>query len=154
MQGMDLAQERQEVRRNCPGCIQGKYTERPHPPKETTRSPIPIGVVHRDAFGPLRTTCYGGGEYFVTFTDEYTRKIWVYVLRRKSEVYETVMEWVHMVERESGHKVKRVRSDNGGEYVSSRIEQLCKDAGIVQEYDTSYTPQDTTLMEKDRCMML
>ena len=83
-----------------------------------------------------------GGEYFVTFTDGYTRKIWVRFLRRKSEVFETMMGWVHMVERESGHQVKRVRGDNGGEYGSSRIQQFCKDAGIVQEYSTPYMPEE------------
>ena len=67
-----------------------------------------------------------------------------------------------MVEEESVYKVKRVRSDIGGEYVSSRIQQFCKDAGIMQEYSTPYTPKENgvaerlnrALMEKVRCMML
>ena len=55
VQGMDLAGGL-GVRQNFPGCVQGKHAERPHPPKETARSPVPLGLVHIDVCGPLRTT--------------------------------------------------------------------------------------------------
>ena len=43
-----------------------------------------------------------------------------YIPKKKSDVSACLIEWVAMVERESRHKVKVIRSDNGGEYVNKK----------------------------------
>ena len=54
--------------------------------------------------------------FFFSFIDDYSRKVWVYTLRHKSEVFVVFKRWKALVEKESGKKVKRLRTDNGGEY--------------------------------------
>ena len=58
----------------------------------------------------------GGHEYFVTFIDDATRKVWLYFIRRKDEVFGAFQKSVALVENETGKKLKSLRSDNGGEY--------------------------------------
>ncbi len=54
--------------------------------------------------------------YFVTFIDDHSRKVWVRLLKSKDQVLEAFKEFHAQVERETGRKLKCVRSDNGGEY--------------------------------------
>ena len=45
-----------------------------------------LKLVHSDVCGPMKTMFIGGARYFFTFIDNFSRKIWVYVLQAKSEV--------------------------------------------------------------------
>jgi hypothetical protein len=64
-------------------------------------------------------------------------------------------------ENQSSKKIKILRSDNGGEYVSKEFERYCKDAGIVHQFTVPYSPQQNgvaerwnrTLVETARCML-
>ena len=39
--------------------------------------------------GPFEKVFLGGSSYFVSFIDDYSRKVWIYLLNRKSEVFLT-----------------------------------------------------------------
>lgn len=43
-----------------------------------------LELVHSDVCGPFKITSTGGARYFVTFVDDYSRKIWVYFLAHKN----------------------------------------------------------------------
>ena len=60
-----------------------------------------------------------GKAYFMTFVDDYSRRSWVRLLAHKDEAFECFQEWLAEVERETGLKVKVLKSDGGGEYVNS-----------------------------------
>ena len=51
--------------------------------------------------------------YFVTFIDDSSRKVWIYFLKHKSDVFDVFKKWLAQVENESGRKVKYLKSDNG-----------------------------------------
>ena len=74
--------------------------------------------MHSDVCGPMPTLSMGGVAYFVTFIDDFSRKTWVYPLRRKDEVLSIFKHFVTLVETQTGKKVKCLHFDNGGEYVS------------------------------------
>ena len=104
----------------------------------------------------------GGGEYFLTFTDDKSRYTWVYVLKSKDQVFERFLEWKALVERQSKHKLKALRTDNGGEYTSNAFEKYLRDEGIRHERTVPKTPQQNgvaerlnrTLVESARSMLL
>lgn len=50
-------------------------------------------------------------------------------------------EFKDLVEKQSDHKIKVLRSDNGGEYCSKEFDDYCKHTGIVRQKTTLYTPQ-------------
>ena len=78
----------------------------------------------------------GGASYFVTFTDDFSRKVWVYPLRRKDEVLSMFQKFVTLVENQPSKKAKCLRSDNGGEYVSKGFQEFCDSKGIKREMNT------------------
>ena len=43
--------------------------------------------VHLDVYGPMLTQSLGGAKYYVTFIDDATRKVWVYAIAQKSDVF-------------------------------------------------------------------
>ena len=57
-----------------------------------------------------------GGQYFVTFIDDYSRKSLTFVLKSNDQVLSFFKEFQARAERESGQKLNVVRTDNGGEY--------------------------------------
>jgi len=66
----------------------------------------------------MQTASLGGAKYFVTFIDDFHRKVGVYLLKGKSKTFEAFKEFKQEVENEFGMKIKVLRSDNGGEYNS------------------------------------
>ena len=71
-------------------------------------------MVHSDLCGPMKTKTFGGGLYFITFIDDHSRKLWFYVLKTKDQVLGVFKQFQASVERETGKKLKRVRTDNAG----------------------------------------
>ena len=51
---------------------------------------------------------------FVTFIDDHSRKVWAFALKSKDQVLDVFKEFHVSVERETGRKIKCIRSDNGG----------------------------------------
>ena len=71
-----------------------------------------LELVHNDLWGPSPVASLGGSRYYITFIDDSSRKIWVYFLKNKSNVFETFKKWKAMVETKTGLKVKCLRLDN------------------------------------------
>ena len=75
-----------------------------------------LDYIHTGVWGPTKTASLGGKHYFVTFVDDFSRRVWMYTLKSKDEVFETFLVWKKMVENQTGRKIKVLRSDNGTEY--------------------------------------
>ena len=89
-----------------------------------------------------------GAEYFLTFIDEKTRYVWVYVLKHKSETFEKFLEWKALVEKSSDPKVKALRTDNGGKYTSTKFESYLKAERVRHEYTVPKTPEQNRVAER------
>jgi hypothetical protein len=59
-----------------------------------------------------------GCKYYMNFIDDHTRKVWVYFMKHKGEVFQHFLNFKAMVEKEKGVSIKCLRSDGGGEYFS------------------------------------
>jgi hypothetical protein len=68
----------------------------------------------------------GGAKYFVTFIDDFSRKVVVYVLKVKHQVLSVFKQFQVSVERETEKKIKCIRTDNGGEYIGP-FDTYCKE---------------------------
>ncbi len=76
----------------------------------TTQTTEVLELVHSDVCGKIQEKSLGGGEYFLTFTDDKSRYTWVYVLKSKDQVFERFLEWKALVERQSKQKLKALRT--------------------------------------------
>lgn len=63
-----------------------------------------------------------------------------YFLRYKSEVFNVFQNFKTMVEKQTGCKIKKLRSDNGKEYVNKRMEEYLQNKGIIHQLSAPYTP--------------
>ncbi|CAI7847886.1 unnamed protein product [Closterium sp. NIES-53] len=81
--------------------------------------------------------------------DDYTRLTWYFPLAQKSDAARVIIEeWLPMVERESGKRVKAIRSDRGGEFLGAEFWGWLKRHGIKQQLTTAYTPQSNGVAER------
>ncbi|KAE8693764.1 putative galacturonosyltransferase-like 4 [Hibiscus syriacus] len=110
---------------------------------------VDVGLCEDCIFGKQKKVIFAkiGSLYYITFIDDSTRKVWVYFLKKKSEVFDTFRKWKDMVENETGMKVKRLRSDNGGEYKNRRFRDFCANNGIKMETTVPMTPQQNGVAE-------
>ena len=103
----------------------------------------------------------GHNKYFVTFIDDASRKVWVYLLKSKDQVFQTFKEFHAMVERETGRTLKCLRNNNGGEYTSNEFRGYCSKHDIRHIKTVPSTPQhngvaermNRTILEKVRSML-
>ena len=99
--------------------------------------------------------------YYVSFIDDFSRNIWIYFLRKKSEVFSKFKEFKALVDNQSENKIKVLRTDHGGEFYGNEFEDFCKKCGIERKKTTPYTLQQNgvvermnrTLMEEARSML-
>ena len=81
----------------CEHCLYGKQTQTPHK-KGSTRKNELLALVHSDVCGPMPSPSMGGATYFTTFIDDFSRKVWVYPLKRKDDVFSAFQKYVTLVE--------------------------------------------------------
>ncbi|GJP35887.1 hypothetical protein CLOM_g20430 [Closterium sp. NIES-68] len=118
---------------SCPTCLETKFSKFPF---NSTTGPAktPLALVHMDVVGPTRAPSLSGSRYFLTIVDDHTRAVWVCPLKSKGEVAVAVLkEWMPRAQRECGHKVKVIRSDNGGEFIGADFEGELKRKGIQHQ---------------------
>ncbi|GJV84943.1 retrotransposon protein, putative, ty1-copia subclass, partial [Tanacetum coccineum] len=106
-----------ELHEKCKSCISGKMARKPFP-HEVERAKDLLGLIHTDVCGPFRTMSREGANYFITFIDDFSRYGFVYLMKHKHEVFETFKVFQNEVENQLGKKIKAIRSDRGGEYLT------------------------------------
>jgi len=138
----------------CEACMKGKQHRQPFPQESNTRAEAPLQLVHADLSGKMNTQALGGSSYYFALIDDYSRKTWVYFLREKSQAFGKFKEWLAMVEAETGRKLKKLRTDRGGEFLSGEFTTFCKERGIKRQLTNPHTPQQNGVAErKNRTIM-
>ena len=146
----------------CESRTEGKIHRSKFPVEQSKRADEELGLVHTDVCGKVGTKSLSGGEYFLTFIDDKTRYVWVYTLKTKDEVFQKFVEWKALVEKSTSKRLKVLRSDNGGEYLSSEFRDYLSREGIRHELTIPKTPQQNgvaermnrTLVESVRSMLI
>nr|GEY67860.1 retrotransposon protein, putative, Ty1-copia subclass [Tanacetum cinerariifolium] len=131
----------------CKSCISGMMTKKSFN-KNIERATDLLGLIHTDVCGPLRHVSRKGASYFLTFTDDFSRYRYVFLLKQKHEVFETFKVFKVEVELQLGKKIKALRSDRGGEYLSQEFKDYLSENGIVQNLTSLYTPQQNGVSKK------
>ena len=118
----------------CGGCALGKQTRLSFQSTTTERAKNVLDIVHSDVCGPMQTSTFSAKRYFVTFIEDKSQFCVVFLLRIKSEVLDKFVQFVKFAETQTGRRVKVLRSDNGGKYVSNKFAAFCRNEGIVQQF--------------------
>jgi hypothetical protein len=92
----------------CESCILGKHKRISfsHSSNQTKQH---LELVHTNLCGPMKTESIGGSFYFLTFIDDFSRKISIYFLRHKFEIFAKFKEFKEEVEKQSEKYIKSLR---------------------------------------------
>ena len=145
----------------CKICLQGKIAEQPFPTRVEI-SQERLEIVHSDVCGPFRTQSKDGAAYFVSFTDDFSQWVYVYFLKKKSDVLEAFKLYKNELENLTNSKIKNLQSDNGREFVNNNFYSFLKLNGIHRRLSIPHTPEQNgvaerrnrTLVEMARCMFI
>jgi transposase InsO family protein len=145
----------------CDVCCEMKATRKPFKPIVQKRASELLELIHTDVCGPISPVSLGGNIYFATFTDDFSRRSEVVFMKRKSDVFDKFKIYKKRVERETGKRIKILRSDNGREYVNNAFGKFLEHHGIKHEKTQTYCPEQNgvserlnrTLTEKARCLL-
>jgi transposase InsO family protein len=72
----------------------------------------------------------------------------VYLLKTKDEALNYFKAYKAEVENQLERKIKRLRSDRGGEYFSSNFSEFCVEHDIIYQRTPSYSPQSNGIAER------
>nr|GEY08709.1 retrotransposon protein, putative, Ty1-copia subclass [Tanacetum cinerariifolium] len=131
----------------CVSCMSEKMARKPYT-HQVERPKDLLGLIHTDLCGPFKIMSRQGASYFVTFTDDFNRYGYVYLLKHKHEVFETFKVFQNEVENQLGKTIKSLCSNRGGEYMSQEFLDHLKDHGIIAHRTHPYTPQHNGVSER------
>ncbi|GJT25010.1 ribonuclease H-like domain-containing protein [Tanacetum coccineum] len=132
----------------CDMCHKAKQTREPFPLSD--HESLQIGqLVYLDVWGPYKVTRKEGYKSFLTIIDDYSRAVWVYMLKSKDEVFVSIEHFVNLLLNQFDVKVKVLRSDNGTEFVNNKMQSFCKDKGIIHQTSMTYTPNKIGLQKEN-----
>jgi hypothetical protein len=121
----------------CEPCVQGRMKEKPHKGK-IEPGEHPLDLLHMDVFGPLEVMGFDGSSYWVAVRCDKTQIIEAIPLKHKSEVFTVIRQFLAKHEDEQKRRFcRRIRCDQGGEFVSKEMKTWCADKGIHVEPSTT-----------------
>ncbi len=161
VQGMKIKGQEHvdQTRLQCNTCIEGKFVNSRNrsPDSKANR---PLELVHTDLTGPMNVNARENFRYAITFTDDYSGAIFVYFLRSKSDTIKATEKF--LADCAPYGNVKRIRSDNGGEYTGKEFQTLLRNKGIRHETSSPHSPHQNgtaerqwrTLFDMGRCLLI
>ncbi|KAL5827481.1 hypothetical protein ACOSQ4_019278 [Xanthoceras sorbifolium] len=137
----------------CVDCIKGKQTNKSK--KGANRSSDILEIIHTDICCPDMDSY--GQKYFISFIDDYSRYMYLYLLHNKNEAINAFKIFKAEVEKQCGKQIKIVRSDRGGEYYGRYTEsgqapgpfvRFLQENGIVAQYTMPGSPDQNGVAER------
>ena len=120
--------------------IESKRHRQPFPKRAKSITTGLLELIQSEVCGPMDAPSVGESRYFVTFIDDFSRYITVYMIKQKYEVLAKFREFVNLVKSRTGLKVKllslenqtvnRLQLENGSECVSNNFNDFYNDRGI------------------------
>ena len=99
-----------------------------------------LEYIRLDLWEPTANPTFGGNRYFLSIIDDFSRRVWVYLLKDKSETFKSFKIWKTQVENQTGKKIKYLRTNNGIEFCNVEFDNFCKECGITRHKIVPYTP--------------
>jgi transposase InsO family protein len=87
-------------------------------------------------------------KYALTFIDDFSRQSWVYFLKYKSEVFSTFKKFKAFIEKQTSLSIKKLHTNNEGEYVNQAFIDFCRERGIQHQLIVPYNPQQNSVVER------
>jgi histone deacetylase 1/2 len=128
----------------CDPCQQAKSHQLPYP-VSTSVSTMPLEQIFSDVWGPAPLSV-GKHAYYVSFIDDFIKFTWIYLLKKRSEVFQVFLDFQQYVERQFGRKILTMQTDWGGEY--EKLNGFFQRVGIVHHVSCPHAHQQNGSTER------
>ncbi|GJS63043.1 putative ribonuclease H-like domain-containing protein [Tanacetum coccineum] len=132
----------------CSACAMGKSKKKPHKPKSEDTNQEKLYLLHMDLCGPMRVASVNGKKYILVIVDDYSRFTWVKFLRSKDEAPDFIIKFLKMIQLRLKVPVRRIRTDNGTEFVNQTLREYYEKVGISHETSVARSPQQNGVVER------
>ena len=114
-------------------CLLGKMTKSSFTEKDEKAKDV-LSLIHTDMCGPMNVSSKDGYNYFIMFTDDFSRYGYVFLMRHKFESFEMFKRYCYEIEKQTSKVIKTLRSDQGGEYLFNEFLTYLKENGILSHW--------------------
>ncbi|XP_042396841.1 uncharacterized protein LOC121986987 [Zingiber officinale] len=110
----------------CEVCVVAKHARSPFPHQANFRATKPLELLHADIYGPISPS----------------------TLAAKKDVFQAFKKFKSVTENTTEYKIKTLRIDRGGEFLSTEFTRFCENEGIERHLTAPYTPQQNGVVER------
>ncbi|GJV93064.1 retrovirus-related pol polyprotein from transposon TNT 1-94 [Tanacetum coccineum] len=132
----------------CSAYAMGKSKKKPHKPKSKDTNQEKLYLLHMDLCGPMCVASINGKKYILVIVDDYSRFTWVKFLRSKDEAPDFIIKFLKMIQVRLKVTVRRIRTDNGTEFVNQTLREYYEKVGISHETSVARSPQQNGVVER------
>nr|GEW60668.1 retrovirus-related Pol polyprotein from transposon TNT 1-94 [Tanacetum cinerariifolium] len=131
----------------CSACAMGKSKKKSNKPKSEDTNKEKLYLLHMDLCGPMRVESVNGKKYILVIVDDYSRFTWK-CLRSKDEAPDFIIKFLKMIQVRLKVPVRRIRNDNGTEFVNQMLREYYEQVGISHETSVARCPQQNSVVER------
>ena len=139
-----------EAKHKCETYVEVKLTRSSF--QNVERHTEPLDLIHNDICDLKLVQKRGGNKYFITFFDDNTKYLYVYLLKSKDDAIEKFVLYEIEVKNQLNKKIKVLKSDQVGEYESPFFDFYAQ-YGIIHETQAPYSPQSNGVDERKNCTL-
>nr|GEX60779.1 retrovirus-related Pol polyprotein from transposon TNT 1-94 [Tanacetum cinerariifolium] len=132
----------------CSTCEMGKSKKKFHKPKSEDTNQEKLYLLHMDLCGPIRVESVNGKKYILVIIDDYSRFTWVKYLRSNDEALDFIIKFLKMIQVRLKVPVRRIRTDNGTEFVNQTLREYYEQVGISHETSVARSPHQNGVVER------
>ncbi|GAA0156904.1 hypothetical protein LIER_14287 [Lithospermum erythrorhizon] len=122
--------------------------QRPMFNKTSDHSHIPFELVHIDLWGPYKVATRLNTRYFLTLVEDCSKSTWTILLNNKMQVLSVVKSFFNMVKKQFHADIKKLRTNNGSEFLSNDFQAYISDLGVLHYKSCVYTPQENGVVQR------
>ncbi|GJR41659.1 integrase, catalytic region, zinc finger, CCHC-type containing protein [Tanacetum coccineum] len=107
-----------------------------------------------DLCEPMRVASVTGKKYILVIVDDYSQFTWVKFLRSKDEAPDFIIKFLKMIQVRLKVPVRRIRTDNGTEFVNQTLREYYEKVGISHETSVAHSPQQNGVVKRRNRMLI